>query len=88
VIKADGESPTFYGGGSGGGIRIDVGTLNGGGQITANGDSGQRDSGGGGGRIAIYYQDAAGFDLTKVTALGGTGRDAPNGQDGSVFTQQ
>ena len=90
MIKADGETPVNYAGGSGGGIRIDVGTIRGTGQVTANGGAGQRDNGGGGGggRIAIYYQDAAGFDLNRITAFGGTGNSAPNGQDGSVITQQ
>jgi len=90
IIKADGETPGLFGAGSGGGVRIDVGTLRGTGQITANGGTGQPDSGGGGGggRVAIYYQDAVGFDLTRVTALGGPGSGPPNGQDGSVITQQ
>jgi len=78
-------------GGSGGGIRIDVGSLSGTGAISANGSAGVASggSGGGGGRVAIYYQDAAGFDLTtKVTAFGGTGSGAPNGGAGTVFLEQ
>ena len=51
MIKADGGvrgSCCSAGGGSGGGIRIDVGTLSGTGQITANGGGGSGGGGGGG----------------------------------------
>jgi len=94
AIKVDGDNgkpDCCAGGGSGGGIRIDVGTLSGTGQITANGGNragsgADGGGGGGGGRIAIYFQDAAGFEFSRVGAFGGTG--TVNGQDGSVFTQQ
>lgn len=59
------------GGGSGGGIRLDVGTLRGTGEITADGGDGSF-SGGGGGRVAVYYQDAADFDLIKDNRRGRT----------------
>ena len=59
--------------GSGGGIYVNVGSLTGNGSIRA---AGANDGGtvgtGGGGRIAIYAQEYSGFDLTKVTAPGGT----------------
>jgi RHS repeat-associated protein len=82
-------------GGSGGGIRIDVGTLQGTGGITARGGNGGPTGsspavgtgGGGGGRIAIYYQNAAGFNFGNVLAQGGTGNSAPNGGAGTVYLQ-
>ena len=70
--------------GSGGGVRIDVGTLAGAGQITAKGGDTLNAGGGGGGRVAIYYEDASGFDLLNVTAPKGV----PGGQDGTVFSLQ
>jgi YD repeat-containing protein len=75
------------GGGSGGGIRIDVGTISGTGQIRAHGGNSSYSGGaGGGGRIAIYYRDASAFNMSNVTALGGTG--GFEGQNGTVFAQQ
>src|SRR5262249_39156587 len=45
--------------------------------------------GGGGGRIAIYYSDATGFNLgTQVLVTGGTGNGAPNGEAGTIHLQQ
>ncbi len=71
-LRANGQnSGTDYnGGGSGGAIWLEVGTLQGAGSIEANGglhsynpwDSGD----GGGGRVAVYYDDASGFDLTAI----------------------
>ena len=91
-IKADGGTSTSdccAGGGSGGGIRIDVGTLSGAGQITANGGGGALSSGGGsGGRIALYYQNLAGFNLGSVASQGGTGISGTNGQNGTIHLQQ
>ncbi|MGH8543568.1 MAG: hypothetical protein ACREX3_08045, partial [Gammaproteobacteria bacterium] len=92
IIKADGEGRACcsVGGGSGGGIRIDVGTLSGAGQITANGGIGPDvGGGGGGGRIAIHYQSFVGFDITKVTVLGRAGNGGgTNGQNGTIHLQQ
>jgi len=88
VIKADGgaASEVNAGGGSGGGIRIDVGTLTGLGSIKADGGAGGGNGGAGsGGRVAIYYQNATGFDLTKVTAFGLSG--ARIGASGTVYLQ-
>jgi len=95
LIKADGGfiSCCLLGGGSGGGIRIDVGTLSGTGQITANGGNGPSNvqfsgPGGGGGRIAIYFQDTVGFDFAQVLAIGGADiRGTFNGGAGTVFLQ-
>jgi hypothetical protein len=74
------------GGGSGGGIRIDVGTISGTGQIRAHGGNSSYAGGAGGGRIAIYYRDASAFNMSNVSALAGTGGIA--GQNGTVFLQQ
>ncbi len=95
IISADGlgGGSADAGGGSGGAIRIDVGTLAGTGQIRANGQDGKvrvniGGSGGSGGRVAIYYQSMAGFDLTKISAFGGTGNGGqPNGAAGTVYFQ-
>ena len=95
VIRVDGGIGALAGagGGSGGGLRIDVGTLAGNGQITAGGGIGRsrpgRFGGGGGwGRIAVYYQSAPTFNFAGISAAGGAGSAAPNGQDGTVFLQQ
>jgi hypothetical protein len=60
-IRANGTNDNVPARGSGGGIRIDVETLAGPGQIQALGGVNA-----GGGRIAIYYQNAAAFDLNRV----------------------
>jgi hypothetical protein len=74
-------------GGSGGGIRIDAGTISGTGSVSANGSqASQVGGGGGGGRIAIYYQTNSGFNLSNVSAVGGSG--GPAGQNGTVHVQQ
>ena len=77
-ISADGGLSGAYdaGGGSGGSVRISTSMLKGTGSITANGSA--EDTGGGGGRIAIYYDyvDASGKDLSNlrnITARGGRG---------------
>ena len=95
MIQADGELPPSEccdgaGGGSGGGIRIDAGTLSGTGSVTASGGNGfgSFGAGGGGGRVAIYFETLLGFNLAQVTALGGLGAGAADGQDGTVFAQQ
>ncbi len=77
--------------GSGGGIRLSVGQLRGAGQILANGGSGTSGGyalvGGGGGRVAIYYEDATGFNLTnQVSSAGGTGTHGVGGA-GTVYFQ-
>ena len=78
VIRADSPDTGFGGawcaGGSGGGIMLNVGTLAGGGSISANGGTGSgiAPASGGGGRVAIYYSVNNGFDLVgKVSAHGG-----------------
>ncbi|MCL5097556.1 MAG: hypothetical protein M1608_08520 [Candidatus Omnitrophica bacterium] len=66
-----------------------MGTLSGAGLISANGGAGGNGFGsGGGGRVAIYYQALAGFDLAeKVTAHGGAGQDG-NGAVGTVYLKE
>lgn len=85
VISANGEDGN--GGGSGGSILIKVLTLKGSGKIEA--DGGKGNGAGGGGRVAVYYEDAVGFDLSKITAYGGisgNGSDAKkNGGAGTIF---
>jgi hypothetical protein len=71
TLLANGQNGANYnGGGSGGSIWLDVGTLQGSGSIQANGGlhaNSPGDSGdGGGGRVAVYYYDASGFDLTAI----------------------
>jgi hypothetical protein len=72
------------GSGSGGSIYIVTSTLSGEGIFQANGGAGE--VGGGGGRIAIYY-DTFTFDLDNIKALGGQGSYAV-GQDGTVYIEQ
>ena len=54
-----------------------MGTLAGTGELRAKGgNTGNYSGAGGGGRIAVYYTDAAGFDLSGgISALGG---DSPH----------
>jgi hypothetical protein len=71
ILHANGQNGADYtGGGSGGSIWLEVGTLQGTGSIQANGglhSNSPGDSGdGGGGRVAVYYDDASGFDLTST----------------------
>ena len=83
-ILADGASGAAYGGGgSGGGVWINIGTLSGIGTISAKGgtstvlDGGG--AGGGGGRIAIYYT-TNNLPVANISAAGGkyaTGATAP-----------
>ena len=80
----------YYGRGSGGGILLDVGTLSGAGQITAQGGSAASyvPHGGGGGRIAIYYEQLDGFDVSsRISAAGGQG-SSQDGAPGSIYLQQ
>ncbi|HEY0722525.1 MAG TPA: hypothetical protein VGD41_00740, partial [Pyrinomonadaceae bacterium] len=76
-------------GGSGGAIRIDVGMISGTGTINANGTPGAGTVGGGGsgGRIAIYYQNATGFNFGNVTAFGSTGPNTTNAGAGTIYLQ-
>ncbi len=78
-ILADGQTLSQCGAGSGGGILLNVGALSGQGQISADGGApnGWNGTAGGGGRVAIYYGTATGFDLLDdVTAHSGGGAAA------------
>jgi len=85
-ISADGkDAGSAAGGGSGGSIYITTGSFSGNGTISANGgdmgSSGQGEGGGGGGgRIALYYDDSNFTGL--VEAHGGIGYE--NGGAGTV----
>jgi hypothetical protein len=83
-------------GGSGGSIYIKTGTLNGTGSVTATGGISNYDGGGGGGRIAIYYDIANSFNFSAITAKGGhalnenqsNSFEKLQGSAGTVFLEQ
>jgi hypothetical protein len=81
----DGAVDAAIGGGSGGSVWINVGTLSGNGSISASGGStsshiaGKPASGGGGGRIAVYFNTLSGFDLQNHLYAFGGQVNAPNG---------
>ena len=96
AILANGEDGAlFSGGGSGGSILLNVGVLSGNGLIRANGARGFSDdpllptAGGGGGRIAIYYDVLDSFDFyLQVQAEGGEGEQGgDSGSAGSVYVE-
>ncbi|HKI32602.1 MAG TPA: hypothetical protein VKA46_12095, partial [Gemmataceae bacterium] len=74
------------GAGAGGGIYVAVTTLQGAGSIDATGGNGTYGGAGGGGRVAVYAQDWSGFNLSKVTALGGVGNS--DGGAGTVYLKK
>ncbi|MCC5785230.1 MAG: hypothetical protein JJU33_00860, partial [Phycisphaerales bacterium] len=85
----NGSTPSWAGGGgSGGSLWIDCGTLSGAGSIRADGGNGAawsggpKGGGGGGGRIAIYTCDQQ-LPLSNFLANGGSGFQA--GQPGTIF---
>lgn len=81
-VSADAVSWGSQGYGSAGGsIWIETATLRGSGSIRANGST-RGASDGGGGRVAVYFQDATGFaDLRRITATAG----GADGQDGTAL---
>ncbi len=84
---ADGIECCFRtgGGGSGGSILLNVGSLTGSGRISANGGNGISDSGsGGGGRVAVYTWGQVSIPRASITASGGTSQTGA-GESGSVF---
>ncbi len=92
IVANGGDGSIFAGGGSGGGIRIDAGTLAGTGFIRANGGRGGTTTtgnpvfpGGGGGRVAIFYQDLSGFNVGNISAFGGGSRSF--GGAGTIYLQ-
>ncbi|MEW5875323.1 MAG: hypothetical protein AB1752_09100, partial [Candidatus Zixiibacteriota bacterium] len=74
------------GGGSGGGIRLDVGDLSGTGVIQANGGTGFCSwgcaGGGGGGRIAVFYTTLS-FPSANISARGGS--SGSTGSAGTIY---
>lgn len=90
-IDGNGEATD---GGAGGSIWLDTGLLQGTGTIKANGGAGKNGYGGGGygggtgGRIAVYYENNDGFDLTKTStqAFGGLGGGGYSGP-GTVYLE-
>ncbi|HRZ13696.1 MAG TPA: hypothetical protein P5567_14730, partial [Kiritimatiellia bacterium] len=88
-ILANGICPgCWMGGSAGGAIWLDVGTLKGGGVVQADGGSSPGvGAGGGGGRIAIYYDSANEFNLTNaVRTWGGLGaNNLPAGGGGTIY---
>ncbi len=97
IIEADGGSiGNTVSGSSGGSVFLDVGVLTGSGSITADGEDsrvfGNRNlvpyGGGGGGRVAIYYDALDGFDIiSQVSAIGGQGsRASSTGDPGGAGT--
>jgi len=90
-IVADGGGSAYGAGGSGGGIRIEATSIAGTGVITANGGgnstlSSYINGGGGGGRIALYY-DTMTLPSVNVKTFGGTsGGGTPYyGSAGTVY---
>ncbi len=93
AISANGGTPgsgRLAGGGSGGGIYIQTGSLVGGGVISADGGNGgtyccgHQMGGGGGGRIAILADSDLFTGL--ITAYGGSGtQGGPSGGAGTIF---
>lgn len=89
-----GIQPVF-GGGSGGGVYLDVAEMSGNGSIRSGGGNGISvgsgfnvtfGGGGGGGRIAVYTRNYSGFTLTNITAPGGIGTGHGPKPDGSAGT--
>ncbi|MDD2455527.1 MAG: hypothetical protein PHE10_04260, partial [Kiritimatiellae bacterium] len=73
-VTANGQnSPEYTGSGSGGSILIEVGTLSGSGSITANGGVPVNAGAGGGGRIAVYAQNAEAFTPSALEAKASAG---------------
>jgi len=94
AIRADGASGRYFsytygGGGSGGGVYLDVGLLSGVGVVSADGGIGYTTASGagGGGRVAVYCDVLDGFDLGGVTSSGGaTGSDG-QAAAGTVYVE-
>jgi hypothetical protein len=87
-----GMSPMYGGGGSGGSIWINATTIRGSGEIHADGGDCIDRGAGGGGRIALYYDAASEFNLSSITAYGGTYTNGTkairNGSAGTIYLEQ
>ena len=80
VITANGQTiGGFVGAGSGGSIYVSANTIAGTGTLTGNGggNTTQYGDGGGGGRVAVYYANAATLSQANVTAAGGASTGTP-----------
>ena len=85
LLSAAGQGSNMTGGASGGSIYVEAATLQGHGQLVADGGDSEAGGGGGGGRIAIHVTTLSSF-LGHVTAYGGTGMQA-DGAAGSIYKQ-
>ncbi len=90
-LDADGEGANYAGAGSGGSLLLRVGSLAGGGWITAKGGHGNRTDGwgvsgggGGGGRIVIRYSLSVSEFGGVLSAAGGTSADRGTGGAGTI----
>jgi len=90
-IFADGV-PTQFGGGSGGAVWINAGTIAGQGTISAKGGGSSNGfGGGGGGRIALYYNTDGLIDarISAAGGISGSGSNlSQNGGAGMVYRYQ
>jgi hypothetical protein len=87
-IVADGGESVYLAAGSGGGVRIDVGELSGAGRISAQGGDSinyPNYGGGGGGRIAVYY-DVSTLPLENIDASGGSNNGTVAERQGGAGT--
>ncbi|NKI17972.1 hypothetical protein HCU74_11210, partial [Spongiibacter sp. KMU-166] len=91
TIRSNGGYHDRSGGGSGGSIWIQAGTVSGSGTVQANGGGGGTyydSGGGGGGRIALYYDSLNGFDpAAQISAVGGVkgGNGREDGGAGTIY---
>ncbi len=92
VVQADGAgSSGSAGSGSGGGVYVRTHTLTGSGVIHASGGSAGSSlsswlgSAGSGGRVAVYAEDYAGFDIGRISAVGGRSEHGTYGGTGTVY---
>jgi hypothetical protein len=83
TIRANGQNGNGFqaGGGSGGSVKIQAGTLTGGGTIEAIG--GGSEVAGGGGRIAVYTTSLS-FNTNQATSAAGVGANSA-GSPGTVY---
>ncbi|HYR27855.1 MAG TPA: hypothetical protein VEU30_05285, partial [Thermoanaerobaculia bacterium] len=76
------------GAGAGGSIRIDAATISGSGEIRADGAYSEGLGGGGGGRLALYYDDLT-VPLPNISARGGSGYYGhQHGAAGTVYLKE
>ena len=95
MANGESRSGNYEGGGSGGGIYLDVDTLKGSGTIQAMGGNGRYHSSvssadggsGGGGRVAIYY-GASTFPFNNVSVRGGSQSRSRNGGSGTIYLKK